>query len=188
MHLKLGLAVGMLSTLFIAVLSIGPLSAATATEDYGTFVEFKPLVRHMISQLHCYDVGTDDCEDTSHLGTNFTKEHTLGFLLYGSSRRMSSLGYKPLYLCEARNNSHLMMVTGGLLENDPVDACRDANFRHDRAGYISATANIEAPSPLYRCLHATTHDTLLTKNPAECTSATYGAAQLLGYLYAGGPQ
>lgn len=173
-----------LLTLAVAI----PLYAAgTLSADFGKFIEFKPLVRHMISQVHCYDVGTNDCETTSHFGSNFTKEHTLGFLLDGSRHRMNALNFKPLYLCEARDGSGVMMVTGGLLENDPRGACRAAGFRYKQAGYISSTNQIEAPFPLYRCVQPTTHDTLLTHDASECTTALYGSAELLGYLYAGGP-
>jgi hypothetical protein len=162
-------------------------AASDSSSDFGKFIEFKPLVRHMISQVHCYDTGSDDCETDAHLGASFTKEHTMGFLLDGSSRKMQDRGFEPLYFCEARDDSGVMMVTAGTVESDPREVCRDAGFRPRRAGYISATDQLEAPWPLYRCVHPTTHDTLLTDDAAECTAATYGSAELLGYLYAGGP-
>ncbi len=179
----------LLGSTAIFVLLIGlPLYAASHfSADYGRSISFTPLVRHMISQVHCYDIGTDDCETTSHLGNVFTKEHTLGFILDGSARKMSERGFKPLYLCEARDKSGVMMVTAGTTESDPVKACRTAGFRAKRAGYISSTNQIEAPWPLYRCVHPDTKDTLLTDSPAECASQSYGSARLLGYLYAGGP-
>jgi hypothetical protein len=175
----------------LAILFIGlPLYAgmtASPTADFGRSVEFLPLVRHALSQLHCYDVGTDECEKTSHMGNKFMKEHTLGFLLDGSNKKMEKAGFEPLYLCESRDDDHVMMVTGGLREDDPKRACRDEGFRAKKAGFISSTDDIEAPWALYRCTHPATNDTLLTHDPAECTAATYGPAELLGYLYAGGP-
>ena len=178
---------GMATALLFLVVGIPLYAAINSSADYGKLVDFEPLVRHMISQVHCYDTGTDDCEKESHMGSKFTKEHTMGFMLDGSSRKMSERGFLPLYLCEARDNSGVMMVTGGLLEDDPRDACRDAGFRYDRAGYISATDQFEAPWPLYRCVHPDTNDSLLTDTPAECTAASYDTAELMGYLYAGGP-
>jgi hypothetical protein len=176
------------SIAIIAALIGLPLYAVTSlTEDFGKHVDFMPLVRHMISQVHCYDTGTTECENHSHLGTHFTKEHTMGFLFDGSSRKMRDLGFEPLFLCKARDHSGLMMVTAGTTDSDPKDECRDAHFKPHLAGYISPTDGIEAPWPLYRCIHAVTHDTLLTDDAAECSSAGYGAAELLGYLYAGGP-
>ena len=151
-------------------------------------MEFTPLVRHMVSQLHCYDTGTDDCETTPHFSNSgFTKEHTMGFLLNGSRRAMRARGFKPLYLCKTRNDNNVMMVTAGTTEDDPKRACRNEGFRGKRAGYISATDQIEAPWPVYRCTHPDTHDTILTEDPAECTTQAYAPAELLGYLYAGGP-
>jgi hypothetical protein len=178
---------GALITLLTLAVGIPLYAANGPAADFGKTVEFLPLVRHMISQVHCYDIGTDDCEAKNHLGTTFTKEHTLGFLIDGSSRKMSQLGFKPVYLCEARDNSGVMMVTGGLLENDPKAACRAAGFRYKQVGYISSTNQIEAPSALFRCVHPDTKDTLLSRSGAECSAASYGPAQLLGYLYAGGP-
>jgi hypothetical protein len=167
-----------------------PLYAAfeDMTADYGRSVAFVPLVRHMMSQVHCYDTGTEDCEGTRHLGSSFTKEHTLGFLLDGSRKKMQQRGFEELYICEARDDSHTMMVTSGVADDNPRDACRDADYRPRRAGYISSTTDIEAPWALYRCIHEETHDTLLTDDPGECTSQNYNPAELLGYLYAGGPQ
>lgn len=156
--------------------------------DYGRTVEFVPLVRHMMSQVHCYDTGTDNCENERHFGGSFTKEHTLGFLLDGSRRRLRERDFEPLYLCETRDDSGVMMVTSGVADADPRAACRDADFRPRHAGFISSTNLIEAPWALYRCTHPDTHDTLLTEDPAECAAQSYGAAELLGYLYAGGPQ
>ncbi len=175
------------ATLLALVIGLPLYAAADLTADFGKRVEYVPLVRHMMSQVHCYDTGTDDCETKSHLGTNFTKEYTLGFLLDGSRRRMKHLGFEPLYLCKSRDDNGVMMVTAGTTEDDPKDTCRDANFRPKRAGYISPTNQIEAPWPLYRCTNPDTSDTLLTDNPAECTAQAYDPAQLLGYLYAGGP-
>ncbi len=179
---------GIAATLF-ALVAGAPLYAAIndMAADYGRSVEFVPLVRHMMSQVHCYDTGTEDCEEADHIGTTFTKEHTLGFLLDGSKSKMTALGFKPVYLCEARDDSGVMMVTGGLLENNPKAACRATGFRYDHVGYISTTNQIEAPWALYRCLHPDTHDTLLTDNQGECAAQSYDAAELLGYLYAGGP-
>ena len=165
-----------------------PLYAATnLSADLGKRVEYVPLVRHMMSQLHCYDTGTDDCETFDHFGSGFDKEHTMGFLFDGSRSQMRRLGFEPLYLCEARDDSGLMMVTAGTTEEDPKDTCRDARFRADRVGYISPTNQIEAPWPLYRCVHPGSQDTLLTDAPSECAAQAYGPAELLGYLYAGGP-
>ena len=174
-------------TLLALVVGIPLYAASGPSADFGKTIEFLPLVRHMISQVHCYDTGTDNCETTDHMGTSFTKEHTLGFLLDGSKSKMTTLGFKPVYLCEARDDSGVMMITGGLLESDPRGACRAAGFRYDQVGYISSTNQIEAPSALFRCVHPDTKDTLLTRNAGECAAASYGSAQLLGYLYAGGP-
>lgn len=180
-----GGAFATLLALFIGL----PLYAAVSdpSADYGRSIEFVPLVRHMMSQLHCYDTGTDKCETEHHFDTSFTKEHTLGFLLDGSRRKLTDRGFEELYICESRDDSHTMMVTSGVTDEDPRDACRDANFRPHRAGYISATDQFEAPWALYRCVHPATHDTLLTDDQAECTAQGYNSAELLGYLYAGGP-
>src|SRR3989344_5773700 len=175
----------------LLALAVGlPLYAAVneMSADYGRTIEFVPLVRHMMSQLHCYDTGTDDCEDTNHFTSSFTKEPTLGFLLDGSRRKLSDRDFKELYLCQARDDSHTMMVTSGVADTDPRHACRDAGYRPRRAGYISSTDQIEAPWALYRCTHPDTHDTLVTDDPGECTAQAYDSAELLGYLYAGGPQ
>lgn len=177
----------MVAVMLALVVGIPLYAAGHLTADFDKFIEFKPLVRHMISQVHCYDEGTDDCETTDHLGASFTKEHTLGFLVDGSTSKMRRLGLEPVYVCEDRDDSGVMMVTAGTLEEDPKDACRDADFRPDHVGYISPTDEIEAPFELYRCVHPTTNDTLLTHDPNECSAATYGPAELMGYLYAGGP-
>ena len=180
---------GAFATLLALVVGL-PLYAAVddSLADYGQTIEFVPLVRHMMSQVHCYDTGTDDCETESHFDASFTKEHTLGFLLDGSRRRMTERGFEELYICEGRDDSHTMMVTSGVADDDPRDACRDAGYRPRRAGYISSTDQIEAPWALYRCTHPDTHDTLVTDDPGECTAQAYDSAELLGYLYAGGPQ
>src|SRR3989344_8110487 len=170
------------AALFISLMGLPLLAADGMDADFGRTVEFVPLVKHMMSQVHCYDTGTDDCETTDHFGTSFTKEHTLGFLLDGSRSKMRTLGFEPLYVCESRDDSGVMMVTGGLLENDPKGACRAAGFRYNHIGYISSTNQIEAPSALYRCMHPGTHDTLLTHDAGECAAATYSSAALLGYL------
>lgn len=184
---KILLGSGIIAAFALIALSL-PLYAANQNADYGRSVEFVPFVRHMMSQLHCYDTGTNECEKTSHLGTSFTKEHTMGFLLDGSRHRLSQFGFEPVYVCEGRHNSGVMMVTAGTVDDNPRQECRDAGFRPaKRVGYISSTDQIEAPWALYRCVEPTTHDTLLTHNTAECTTASYGAAELLGYLYAGGP-
>lgn len=175
------------ATFLMLVIGIPLYAAGHLGADFGKSIEFKPLVRHMMSQVHCYDEGTDDCETTDHMGTSFTKENTLGFLLDGSRSKVSRLGLEPLYICEARDDSGVMMVTAGTTEDDPKDACRDADFRPNHVGYISPTDQIEAPSALYRCVHPETHDTLLTHDAGECTAAAYGSAEMLGYLYAGGP-
>jgi len=189
MNYKIKLFSGIgVAALFISLLGLPLLAANGMDADFGRTVEFVPLVRHMMSQLHCYDTGTDDCEETDHLGSNFTKEHTLGFLLDGSRSKMSQRGFVELYVCEARDDSQTMMVASGVTDEDPRDACRDADYRPKRAGYISATDQIEAPWALYRCTHSDTNDTLLTHDPSECTAQSYNAAELLGYLYAGGPQ
>lgn len=175
------------ATFLMLVIGIPLYAAGHLGADFGKSIEFKPLVRHMMSQVHCYDEGTDDCETTDHMGTSFTKEHTLGFLLDGSRSKVSRLGLEPLYICEARDDSGVMMVTAGTTEDDPKDACRDADFRPNHVGYISPTDQIEAPSAIYRCVHPETHDTLLTHDADECTAAAYESAEMLGYLYAGGP-
>jgi hypothetical protein len=178
---------GAFATLLALVVGLPLYAAADLTADFGRTVDFEPLVRHMMSQVHCYDTGTDDCEDTHHFGNSFTKEHTLGFLLDGSRRKMSERGFEPLYVCESRDDSGVMMVTSGVTEEDPRRACRNEGFRARQAGYISSSDQIEAPSALYRCMHPDTHDTLLTHDPTECAAQAYDAAELLGYLYAGGP-
>src|SRR5688572_14393558 len=97
---------GGIPAIFLIALTITPLYAAgQLSADFGKQVEFVPLVRHMISQVYCYDIGTTDCETTSHFGTHFTKEHTLGFLLDGPRSKMNALGFKPLYVCETRSNT-----------------------------------------------------------------------------------
>lgn len=176
---------------FLLALIIGPPVYALInnhTADFGQTVEFVPLVRHMMSQVHCYDTGTTECEHARHLDASFTKEHTMGFLLDGSRRKLRDRGFEEFYLCTARDDSHTMMATSGVADDDPRDACRDANYRPRQTGFISSTSQLEAPWALYRCTHSETHDALLTHDPAECTAQSYEAAELLGYLYAGGPQ
>lgn len=153
-----------------SVLLLGQIvSASLAGPDRTS--DFKPLVRHSISQAHCYDNGTDMCENAG-----YSKEFTIGYLA------TSAVGSStvPLYGCHNRAGNLFFAATS------PKECKNVGATKAFVLGHLFTDNNLETPFSLYRCLNSEGKDALLTDDPSECSLVNYNNVQLLGYLPAGG--
>lgn len=140
--------------------------------------EFRPLVRHQISQKHCYDDGSDFCESK---GGDFAKEYTLGYLLKKDKTSQGTKG-KPLYSCAGTKNAN---YTATLNQKENCKGSQGYNKRYT-LGYLLETPDVEASTAIYQCFGQGGGDTLLTDDPNECALVGYGEASLLGYAASAG--
>lgn len=156
-------------------LVVGPrllpyLGANLSGPDIGSL--YKPLVRHEISQLHCYDAGNQNCE--SAVDQSFSKEFTLGYLFKNATPNPTT-PVLSLYSCT--NTTHGFSI--GTTTSD----CKKRGFPTiTLLGFIFQTPAVEAPFPLYRCFGNNGQDALLTDDPNECSVVSYNTPTLLGYM------
>lgn len=171
------LLIGIVTVAVVLVLALlVPLSryarVALLAPDAGRI--FRPIVRHQISQRHCYDDGSRVCERQS--PQRYKKEFTVGFV--AAAERPSS---RALYSCFDALNQRFTVT----LDKAECVALQFPGIR--LLGYVFTTSGVEAPTPLYRCINAESQDTLLTDGPRECTLlGGYGTPELLGYLFGAG--
>lgn len=157
----LALIVGPQLSAFMGASLLGP--------DRGS--TYSPLVRHEISQSHCYDNGSQLCENST-VGA-FSKEFTLGYL-FSSPTTNAATAMKSLYGC--MNSSKRFSV--GTTTSD----CQARGFTKTYLiGYMFQTPAVEASFPIYRCFGSSNGDTLVTDDTSECSSLGYSSAELLGY-------
>lgn len=161
---------GSLLVLILLAMNGQQLSASLLAPDISQ--DFRPLVRHQISQKHAYDDGSTFSENRG-----FTKEFTLGYLL--SNRRTRQIRTMPLYSCANRREDRYVATT------DRRD-CRRMQSTY-QLGHLVVEPAIEAATPLYRCIDTTSGDHLLTDDTTECTAlASYNEPELLGYMAGAG--
>lgn len=165
--------------------SVGVAALGVVPPDLGPTMDYAPLVRHQISQRHCYDNGSFLCEETASFKPAFDKEFTLGYLFQDS--RQPALGLAPLYHCvdKRRGGTGFNFVLADTVDGDARRLCRDLGFRPFLLGHIARTPAFEAPQALYRCW-GFSFDSLLTDDPNECGLSGYFFTERLGYLAAGG--
>ncbi|MBI4022374.1 MAG: hypothetical protein HY372_03365 [Candidatus Andersenbacteria bacterium] len=160
-------------------------AAASVFADLGPGMSYTPLVRHQISQRHCYDDGSFFCEEARGEKPAFSKEFTLGYLFEKS--RQLGLGLAPLYACQdtGRRGLGRQFILADTVDGDARRVCRSFQMHPQRLGYVAREPLFEAAQALYRCWGGE-FDTLLTDDPNECTLSGYLFTERLGYIVAGG--
>lgn len=138
---------------------------------------YTPLVRHQISQQHCYDDGSQLCEKAVGKQGSFAKEFTIAYLF--RQKPYDGLATDTLYVCGPTSRR----ASAATL--DPA-TCKSAGQRAYRLGFIAKTADFEAPVALFACQLAAAEDVLITDDENECTLAGYGTATKLGYAASAG--
>jgi hypothetical protein len=168
-------------------LTINAVIDSFTAADLGTRFEYLPIVRHQISQRHCYDTGNSHCETPDRNKPAFAKEFTLGFLFDGLGPRNNQF-FSPIYACLARGlkDTAKYDIVVDSAELNARRYCSTLDLRAKRLGYIANDEIVEAPVALYRCYSNDRIDVLLTVGSDECSIAGYTSPELLGYLMAGG--
>lgn len=164
-------AVAFLLVILLLAAGRGYLGASLAGPDVAR--EFRPLVRHQISQQHAYDDGTQFSEKQG-----FSKEFTLAYLFH---RKNKMLKTRPLYSC-------VDLKQGLFFASTEVRECRTLGLRRTYLlGYLAGVRDFEAPAAIYRCVNVDSGDALLTDDAGECALlGGYSEAELLGYAASAG--
>lgn len=161
-------AAGLAVILIVAAVYGSFLGARLSGPDRGSV--YRPLVRHRISEIHCYDTGTTACEQET---PAFSKEFTVGYLLADRSQ-----GTRALYFCVDQNQGRSLAT---------VDRAEcDGMPQVTQLGFLFTDSNVEVATPLYRCQRADSGDTLLTDDGSECVLAGYNDPERLGYVAGAG--
>lgn len=163
--------VALLLVVLLLAAGRGYLGASLAGPDVAR--DYKPLVRHQISQQHAYDDGTQFSERQG-----FSKEFTLAYLF---TRKDKKLGTIALYSCAD-------LKRGMFFASTSVKECRDLGLRRTYlVGYLANNDNIEAPASIWRCVNADSGDALLTDDARECELlGGYSQPELLGFAASAG--
>lgn len=139
---------------------------------------FRPLVRHQISQVHCYDDGSLFCESRK---DEYKKEFTIGYIPQSIPRK-NEVATETLYSCASPRDNKFFVARG---QQEYKQTCRKNYNQTYRLGYIFQQPVIEASTPLYRCTSDT--DTLLSDSKVECDAQEgYTKPVLLGYVAGAG--
>lgn len=167
----------------VALAIRGPLTRS----DLGSQFDYRPLVRHQISQRHCYDSGSYYCETPSRSKPAFMKEFTMGFLFDGIGPRRD-YNFNAIYACEekGRVDKGKYDVLVDNVDGNAKRGCHNQGLRTTQLGYVAFIPDIEAPVALYRCRSLDGSDVLLTNDTNECLTVGYGSGKLLGFIMAGG--
>lgn len=139
---------------------------------------YRPLVRHQQSQVHCYDNGSLFCENRK---PPFTKEFTIGYLMANASIPVTGIERAMLYSCANYSTGHyivtLIQAQCGIGTAYPTKLA---------LGYVFSEPSIETPVMLFRCLDTAGTDMLVTDDPQECDLVGYQERQFLGYVGSAG--
>ncbi len=173
------IAVTVAVVIVLVLLNLSTISAYLGASLLGPDVatKYSPLVRHQISQRHCYDNGSQFCEQNFGGGFQFDKEFTVAYLF--ASR--PSIASTPLYSCtNTKVPGETYRITTKRAE------CNRAKLSSFVLGHVATAQDFEAPVALWRCLKNDTSDPLVTDDPNECALSEYAKPTLLGYAATAG--